>query len=682
MKIPLKWLNEYVDTSGVSPHRLGEILTMRGLEVDSVSDTDAGTVIDIELTPNRGDCASVIGVAREVASALEKKINLPKVNYESSPGKESILLKIDIQNPEKCPVYHLQKINDITIGPSPEWMQKRLRACSVRPLNNIIDITNYVMLETGQPLHAFDAERISGDTVTVRLARAGESLLMLDGVQRKFDGGEVVIADKNGPIAAGGIMGGENSSVNDITKDILVESAYFSPQSISRAERTLNVKTNASYRFAREIDKGGILYALARTVELIKQLGKAEPAGEKLSFDTLNVSQKTQKKIKVDLKQLNSLLGTSVNKDNIKKYLRSINFGVEFTGSSFEVTVPSYRNDVHRPVDVIEEVARIHGYDRIDAKLPNLKTGTKYFEPRDPFAEAENALRARGYWESLTHTLTDSDKITGIYTNEFKEIKEKLVRLKNPISVDMDILRPSILPGLLKVAGYNANRKSRSLKFFEKGPVFFKKGNDFLENSHIAYTAAGSEYFEAKNSMEALTESLKQDYSFNYSGSSAYFKKGRSGVLSIDGKFSGEFGLVKESLLKSYNLNQAYTGGYLILDEVNKDRISNKRFKKWSAYPAIYRDISLICPAELTHKSIYDIIKVNGGGELKKAEVADSYIGEKIGAGKKSITYALEFNSEEKTLSSETLSSEKVDFLIEDILNELENKFGITLRPE
>ncbi len=669
MKVPLKWLSEYVDISGIDPLELSDMLTMRGLEVDSVEEVGLDTVIDIELTPNRGDCASLIGVAREVSAILNREIKLPEVNIGSK--KTDMATKIDVKCADKCPVYHLRNVKNITIGPSWEWMKERLRACSVRPLNNIIDITNYVMLETGQPLHAFDADKISGDTVIVREARPGETLLMLDGEERTFNGGEVVIADKNGPIAVGGIIGAKDSAVSGKTTEILVESAYFVPQSISMAERNLKVKTEASYRFAREIDKGGILYALNRAINLMKETAGATPVKGRISHDSLNFKEN---KIRVNINKLNSILGTSISKDNIKKNLLDIDFDIEFSGENFEVRVPSYRNDVRRPVDVIEEVARIYGYDRIESKLPELKVGIGYFEPIDPFLEGENSLRARGYWESLTHTLTDSDKIVELYGTGSEE---KLIHLKNPVSLDMDILRPTILPGLLEVSSYNANRKSRYLKFFERGPVFIEKDGEYFEEHNIAYLSAGGDFFEAKNTMKTMLESLNQNYELEYPGSSAYFKGGRCGVLTIEGEFSGEFGIIKENLCKNYKLEDPYTGGYLILDKVVKEKIRERVFKNWSTYPAIYRDLSLISPIKLTHKDIYGIIKSEGKKELKNVEVVDSYRGENLGPGRKSITYSLEFNSDE-----EMLSSEYVDSAVKDILNELENKLGVTLRPK
>ncbi|MEA3506892.1 MAG: phenylalanine--tRNA ligase subunit beta, partial [Elusimicrobiota bacterium] len=611
------------------------------------------------------------------AAALEKELKLPKVNYEVFSDSSQFSYSIDVQSPELCPVYHLHEIEGIAIGPSPQWMQEKLTACGIRPLNNLIDITNYVMLETGQPLHAFDAESISGETVLVREARRGETLLMLDGVEREFSGGETLIADSAGPIAVGGVMGGEYSSITDSTENILLESACFSPQSISRTERTLNIKTEASYRFAREVDKAGLLFALGRASALIKKLcgGKLLKLKKKYSFDELKFSQKV---IAADTEKINSLLGTALTGEEIKKYLESINFKID-TGSGggeFKVTVPSYRNDVSRPVDITEEVARVHGYDRIESALPAVKTGTDYFERKDPLTEGETSLRASGYWETVTHTLADGEKLSGIGPgNASRSFPGEIIRLQNPVSADLDILRPSVLPGLLEVLSYNLNRKSPYHKFYEKGPVFFKKEDKLIEKIHLAYIAGEEDYFIAKNTMETLLDSLKQDYSFEYPSNSFYFKEGRCGSIIIEGKFAGEFGAIKESFAGTSNVSRACSGGYLILEKVNKEKIKAVKFEKWSPYPVASRDLSLICPIELTHKNLYDIIKSRGGQNLKNVRVVDSYTGKKLGPEKKSITYSLEFNSREKTLSSE-----EVDSLIEDILKGLKKEYGVTLR--
>ncbi len=665
MKVPIEWLKDYIDFSE-TPLELQEILTMRGLEVED-ADED---VLNIELTPNRGDCASIIGIARELSAYSGKPYKIPESDYPEIHGDIRGSYKLRVEIPDKCPIYYLKFIKNVKIGESPDWIKKRLKKSGIRPLNNVIDITNYVMIEMGQPLHAFDADKINGDTIFVRKGKPGEEILTLDGETQKLTPDEIVIADADAPIAIGGVMGGENSSITSDTRHILLESAFFVGDSIVRTARRLEISTESSYRFARHIDGRGVKKALDRAAYLIKKICSGEPVPGELCEKNIDLKLK---KITLDVDSINKVLGTSVNAEQVRNYLESLSFKVDVNKDILSAEVPSYRNDISRPIDIIEEIARIHGYENIRPTLPESKIVTELLKNPDNFITAEEILRSAGYWETITHSL-----VSGELYNKICSSENNAVEIDNPINVNMDILRPNLIFGLLDVCKYNINQKQLPIKFFERGTVFFKTNGNYNETSHIAFISAGNNFFESKKLITSILNSLNQDFSFEYYKDSYYFDLNRSSKIKINGKFAGEFGWISGKLLKFYKLaDLKFVGGYILIDTIDKERMLNKKFMKWSQYPSVFRDLSLLVPANLTHSEIYDNIKLESGGILKDIRLYDVYQDEKLGLDKKSMTYTLEFNSK-----SRTLTALEVDERVKNILKALESEFGITLRPE
>ena len=342
-------------------------------------------------------------------------------------------------------------IKNVKIGESPDWIKKRLKKSGIRPLNNVIDITNYVMIEMGQPLHAFDADKINGDTIFVRKGKIGEEILALDGEIQKLTPDEIVIADVDAPIAIGGVMGGENSSITSDTRHILLESAFFVGDSIVRTARRLEISTESSYRFARHIDARGVERALNRAAYLIEKICGGEPASGELCEKNIDLKLK---KITLDVDSINKVLGTSVNAEQVRNYLESLSFKVDVNKDILSAEVPSYRNDISRPIDIIEEIARIHGYENIRPTLPESKIVTELLKNPDNFITAEEILRSAGYWETITHSL-----VSGELYNKICSSENNAVEIDNPINVNMDILRPNLIFGLLDVCKYNINQK-------------------------------------------------------------------------------------------------------------------------------------------------------------------------------------------------------------------------------
>ncbi|MGM0567941.1 MAG: phenylalanine--tRNA ligase subunit beta [Elusimicrobiota bacterium] len=668
MKVPVNWLNDYIkDLPDLK--EVENILTLRGLEVEEIVDGKTGKVIVLELTPNRGDCTSIMGVARELSGALKKDIAVEK-DIDINEGEPDIAetFSLEEKSKGKCPVYYLKLIKNLKIARSPDWMRNRLEDCGIRPLNNVIDITNYILMETGQPLHAFDADKINGNKILVREARKGEKIMTLDGIERKLHGGEVVIADNESPVAMAGLMGGEKSSVSESTKNVLLEAAWFSPDSISHSESLHSLKTESSYRFARNVDPGGVYPALIKALNLMEKI-----AGGKTARGQLKVERKKKKseKLKLNIDNLNKCLGANISPDEAQSILELIDFKVEKVKNVLKVKVPTFRSDVSREIDLIEEIARCRGYDSFTESLPVSSVEKDLMFREDIFEKTEDILRSEGYWEVVTPSLAEDkeQKKLGFDT------AANAVEIANPISENFNILRPNLLSGLLKVALYNLNRNQYPLSFYERGSIF-EKGKKAIEKEKLAFVKQSGDFFTAKSAVAAVIDNLNQKYNFNYSIDSQWFKKERSGEILINGKKAGEFGVIKEKVLDVFGLEgQVFSGAHFELDLFDKHAISSVEFTPWSEFPSVLRDISIVADIKLTHSEIYDTIFSRGKNLIKEIKLFDIYTGKGIKKGCKSMSYSIEFNSPEKTLSSE-----EVNDIMSNIIEGLNHELGVKLR--
>jgi len=668
MFVPVNWLKEFISVKETA-EELEQILTLQGLEVEGINKGLTGDVIEIELTPNRGDCASILGVARELSAFSGNKYSFPDNKYTESGASIDDVCRLEVANSEKCPSYYLKLIRNIKVAESPEWIKNRLEDCGVRPLNNVVDITNYVMLETGQPLHAFDMAKLEGNKVAVRDAKDGEELLFLDGVKRELTSDDLVIADSQNPIALAGVMGGEESSVTEATTDILLESAFFQPAAVSRTERRHSLKTEASYRFTRHVDENGVKKAMERAVKLLEEFAGGSPAPGELVHE----KQYQERIIKLNPERINKLLGTELEISDIEKSLDRLEFKVNSSGGILCVTVPSWRNDVTRAIDVIEEVARIYGYEKIKPALPESKVVTDLLKKEDFINSAEEVLRALEYKNCVTYSMVSSsaaEKIQGESINA--------VQIRNPVNKNLNIMRTNCLYGLLEVAAYNINQNQKNIKFYERGNIYFRENSRYKEREQIAFIAQTGNFYEIKAAAESVLRKLKQNYIIDYSKESDFFDNELRGSIIIDGNPAGEFGVVTKEFLKEYRVARIpFAGGYLYTDCIDVSHLENVKFSPWSPFPSIKRDISLVVPVKLTHFQIYDKILNEGGNLLKKTELFDIFEDKNLGNNVKCMTYTLEFNSSEKTLTSE-----EVDRKIENIVKVLNNEFEIKLRPD
>ncbi len=668
MKVPLLWLKEYVDGLP-SAEELAEILTLRGLEVEEVTDGLTGKIIEIELTPNRGDCASIIGVAREVAVALGRKLKYDVGSGASESGERTPDFSIKNRCPEKCPLYYLKFVTALKAAQSPKWLKERLIDCGVRPQNSIVDITNYVLMETGQPLHAFDAAKITGSEITVREAKKGENIFTLDGIDRQLQGDEIVIADGSGPIALAGVMGGESTAVSSSTDTVLLEAAFFLPSSVSCSESLHGIITESSYRFSRGVDPGGVRKSLLRAAGLMAEICSGDISASELEYSG-NSSELYS--IELDIDKVKSVLGCEIPEKEIKKYLRELDFTVNGKSPRLQVVPPSFRSDVSREIDLIEEIARCYGYDRIPETMPNVSAETDLILPEDIFERAEEFLRGAGFFQISTPTLCDGSIMEKIYSgNGFKPVE-----VENPITENFDILRPDLLSGLLKASLYNINRSNDRVKLYERGSVFRKGIKGAVEEERLALVEKNSDFFDVKAAAIGVLEEMKQEYSLTYGIDSVWFEKERSAALIIKGKEAGFFGVVKKEILEILGIKEErFTGSYLNPEVFDGNLIKDVKFRPWSEFPSVYRDISIVADAKLTHSEIYDNIFAGGEDMLRNIYLFDVYTGKGIKEGSKSMAYRLEFNSPDGTLKSA-----QVDDKMDRIIKNLRDGLSVRLR--
>ncbi|HTD85740.1 MAG TPA: phenylalanine--tRNA ligase subunit beta, partial [Candidatus Binatia bacterium] len=558
-------------------------------------------VYDLEVTPNRPDLNSVIGIAREIAAVTGNPLKLPSPAPQEQAEPADKFVRVRIDNTDLCPRYTARVIHGVKVGPSPDWLRERLERVGVRSISNVVDVTNYVMLEIGQPLHAFDCHLLSTPEIIVRNAAEGEQFTTIDGQKRTLTSEMLVIADTKRAIALAGVMGGQNTEINERTADVLIESAYFKPQNIRRTSRKLELRTESSYRFERGCDPNAVDWASRRAAQLI-----LETAGGKLARGAVDVYPAPAKPVEITLRheKVSQLLGIELSPKQNTDYLKSL--GLEVSGNS--VRIPTYRVDLKREIDLAEEIARLHGVDKIPSTPPRGAIGTHPYDAvHDQIAEARRLLTASGLNESQGQTLI-SDTSARLVSND-------LVALENPLSSDMNVLRPSLLPGLLDALRHNINHQNRDLALFEIGRVFpvgreeRRMGIALTGRRHPGFWSgedreATFDVYDLKGMIEEFLEH------FGVRGVT-YSRRNESTNLMVEsatvhlGKFAlGEFGQVSPPLARRYDLREPVLVAELNLDTLLARRNTAKTFKPLPQFPAIRRDVAMLVPENLTHEAV------------------------------------------------------------------------------
>jgi phenylalanyl-tRNA synthetase beta chain len=691
--------------------------------------TGGDVVYDLEVTPNRPDWNSVIGIAREIAAVTGNKLKIPDVDV-AQPSRLakaggtpallcSDLVSIRIEDAELCPRYSARVVKGVKIGPSPDWLRSTLEKVGIRSINNVVDVTNYVLMETGHPLHAFDYHLIAKGkggkpTIVIRRAKAGEKFKTLDNVERTLTKEMLLIADEQKGIALAGIMGGQNTEINDSTKDVLIESAYFSSTNTRRTSKALGLRSEASYRFERGADIGICDWASQRAAQLI-----LETAGGQLAEGIVDAYPKPVEPKQIALRhhKVNELLGIELRPEEIEFYLGQL--GLKTVGRKARpvgadkvapkpVTfqIPTFRVDLKREVDLIEEVVRLHGVDKIPATPPRGAIGTNAFDSvHDQIAEARRILSGLGLSEAQGQTL--------IANAECKTQNAELVALANPLSADMDVLRPSLLPGLVHSLQHNVSRKNYDVALFEIGRVFAqgrdaspkrpdgpaqasltasprRAGHPYLEERRVAIALTGRRNasfwsgtereakFDALDLKGLLEEFFEQ---FGLRGmtfarraeSTALFLE--SATIQLGKQTLGELGQLSPVLARKYDLRDSVLLAELNLDLLLARRNPAKSFKPLPQFPAIRRDVAMIVPEATTHDAVLQVVRQTKPADLEAVELFDVFRGKNVPAGQKSVAYAFTYRNAERTLTDAEVNASH-----EKLVAQFKQSLGATVR--
>ena len=634
-------------------------------------------VVEFEITPNRPDCLSVIGLAREVSATFDTPLTLHEpVVKGGGAGNLAELLDVETPDPDLCPRYTARMVRGVKIGPSPKWMRERLRAMGVRPINNIVDITNYVMLEYGQPMHAFDYRYVQGGKIVVRRAKEGEELTTLDGNVRKLTPNMLVIADDTRAVGLAGIMGGENSEIVDDTVDVVFESANFDGTCIRKTALALGMRTEASAKFEKGLDPLNTLPAVDRACELVEMLG----AGEVLDgvIDVLNyVPQPTV--LPLERSKINARLGTDVSAEEMRNILRSLDFGVE--GDT--VTVPSWRGDVQGMADLSEEVARFHGYDAIPCTLQRGETTQGGYTPVQQVERRMGEIcRACGYSEIITYSFISPacyDKI--LWPADYA--RRQSLRILNPLGEDTSIMRTTTLPSMLEILSRNWNYRNKAVKLYEVGRVYLPGGEDGLaqESRVLTLGAYGEDmdFYAMKGAIEALLKDLRvEDVRFtgpSGAPSDASYHPGRCACVWSGGELLGIFGQVHPLAAQNYDVDGALYCGELSFEALCRAKGAGAEYMLLPKFPAAARDIAVVCREAVTVGALTDCIRRAGGKLLKDTALFDIYRGPGVAEGSKSVAFSLTLRSDERSITAAEADEE-----VKAILTALEKELGAVLR--
>jgi phenylalanyl-tRNA synthetase beta chain len=635
------------------------------------------TLIEVDLTPNRPDCTSVIGIAREVAGFTNQKLNQPVKNDLPELNGEGVPFSVEVLDPGDCPRYAARLLKDVTIGPSPWWLRKRILSVGVRPINNVVDITNLVMLEYGQPLHAFDYDRLGGGKIIVRRARADEEIVTLDGEKRKLDQEMLLICDAEKPVAVAGVMGGENSEVLDSTQNILLESACFNPISVRRTARHLNLGTEASYRFERGVDPELAPRAMERAVQLLVEITGAVAVDN--GYDCVD-GVSAEETLKLRVSRTNDLLGLQLDSMEIARCLESIELTVvQADDDTLLVTVPSFRVDLEREVDLIEEVARLQGYNEIPTTMPIVPMS---FPEQQPGLELRKKLAAmlvsQGFYEAINYSFVDENHFDRLKLED-NDPDRKAVMLLNPLSEDQKIMRTMMLPSLLQNLSRNTNRQNNDIRLFEIGKVFHPVADEPLpyENMRVAgvlsgrrhpgasllhFETAAADVYDCKGTVEAILQEGRLSRAVaSVSGNETndvpvYIQPDSYIIFQAQDKVVGVLGKIDTGVLKAFGIKQDVFFFDLDLDMITEVQPEPKSFRQLPKFPSVNRDIAIVVPEAVAAGTMLSAID-NGAEELvESVEIFDIYRGDSVGAGNKSVAFTLTYRSAQQTLDDNTVN--------------------------
>jgi phenylalanyl-tRNA synthetase beta chain len=680
MKISLHWLNEFVEIP-VELVKLKRDLTMLGLNVESASQEGDDWVLDLEVTTNRPDWLSHYGVAREVAAFYRLPLKRPEIRVKESKAAATGEISIEIADPDLCARYCGRVLKGVQVKPSPPWLQKRLEALGQRPINNVADVTNYVLLELGHPLHAFDLAHVQEKKIIVRRARAGELLRTLDGVNRTLTADNLVIADGRRAVALAGVMGGEESEISPATRDVLLESAWFDPFSIRRTSKSQGMHTEASHRFERGADVEMARLAIDRTAALI-----AELAGGEILQGVVDVYPRPYKGTELSLhsSEVLRILGVDVPAEETERILSALGFQMRREGEAgWQVIPPSFRVDVAREVDLIEEVARHYGYDRLPARVRPAPPRVERHTRREKEHTISEILVSLGYREIIAMSMVDPEE-----NRRFTE--RPPVVLANPLSQEASALRSTSLPAMVRALRWNLDRDCSDLRLFEVGKTYTSRGTGLPEERWVLTlglsgerrpqtvhdTVRALDCADLKGDTEALLEAFAvPDLSFE-PASQDYFEEGRGGRFVSGKETLAVFGELSSEIRGQYKLRQKVWLGEVDLDRLLALPLRPRTFKPFSKFPPVQRDFSLVVPEDVPYRRVAEAVEGLGIEKIRSFSPVDLFPASSIAPGHYSLLLRVDFQSYTHTLTSEEIGDASTR-----VLSALE-KLGVRLRGE
>ena len=691
MSVPFGWLQEFINP-GISVEGTAHLLTMSGLEVEALETDGDDVVLVINVTPNRADCLSVLGIARELSVLTGAPLNLP---FPPAGAKPPVIkpvpaseIAVEIRNTGLCRRYAGRVIKNTRTGPGPEWMARRLEACGLRPINNIVDVTNYVLLELGHPLHAFDLNTLKGGRIVVDTAdNVYQKIKTLDGVERKLPAGALVIADAEGPVALAGIMGGANTEVEDSTRDIFLEAAWFEPRNIRKTARALGLASESSYRFERGADIEIIPAALDRAASLMEELAGGALEG---AVDVYPVKYRAPS-IEFRADRVNKLLGAEIEEDEMLRILNRLGFAAEKSpGGAISASPPSYRLDVEGEADCVEEVARIHGYDKIPSVLPCSRLSADGAGAREDFIRlVGGVMRKSGYSEAVNYSFMNPRALENLALppNDFRR---SAVVLLNPLKQEESLLRTTVIPSLIENLRHNRERGLKNIRLAETAKVFIRTNEEQLpleplklagiaieQRTHSFWRDAAEDFYLAKGAVEALLDELRiKDRHFAPSGE-PFLHPGKSADLIAGGRKCGYVGVLSPAAAEKFEIRdkEEITVFELDLDVLLGLLPPPPVYKPVPKFPYIERDLAIVVEGGVKAADVIRYIKNYPSEFIEDAVVFDLYTGEKVPAGKKSMAFNIRYRA-----SGRTLTEDEIEVIHAGLVKDLLTHTGGSLR--
>jgi len=657
MKISLDWLSDYIET-GPGAKRIAEILSDQGFPCEGIEHIGGDSVIDVEVTSNRGDCLSYIGVARELAVATGKELKIPEVEPDELEKDVTEFANVEILEPDLCGRYTARIIDGVKVGPSPDWLRKRLEAVGLRSVNNVVDATNYAMMETGQTPHAFDYAKIYQGKIIVRKAVAGERLVSIDGTQCDLNTDMLVIADPQGPVGIAGVMGGLDSEVSVSTTTVLLEDAYFDPVSIRTTSRGLNLPSEAAFRFERTVDIEMVDWASMRTAQLITQV-----AGGKVAKGVVDVYPKKQplKKVGLRLSRLNKLLGIDVPREKAVKILSALCFEPQVQDNLITCIVPSWRNDVYREVDLIEEVARVHGYNTIPTE-EKISIEVVPVDARQKLVESIGTyLNGCGFYETINVSF-----VSNSVAELFKENDTAYLSVRDESRKSANILRQTLIGSLMGVLKTNLNAKNSPCRIFEIAETFVPvpdQGDGLpMERTKLALAYDG-DFRYLSGVIEGLFETISRDAQVSIIPAKLKWAQAGAQII-VNSQPVGTTGIISGAVKKKFDFKDTTPCAaemdfeYLLALNCNEFEV-----RPIPRFPAIQRDLSIIVDEAICWADIIEVVRNNASGELQDINFVGTYRGKGIPSDQKSVTLSLQFRDEDGTLTHQTVDKFQADIV-------------------